>query len=157
MKIEEQKKIRERILRQKEERRKQAAKKLAAEHEYDTVITPIELLKKPDVQKILPAKPEETSQKVAQNRKPPSNSTGGPRTNPNNIQIQINNGAGMGGVRSKSERANNFLCNRTVIAKDDSLMDSSIVVVNNLAAGTSEIKLRKLCQGVGDIQVRVFN
>lgn len=47
-----------------------------------------------------------------------------------------------------------FLSNRKIIAKDQSLVDTSIVVVSNLAAGTTDVKLRKLCQGIGDVKVR---
>lgn len=47
-----------------------------------------------------------------------------------------------------------FLSTRTVIAKDNSLLDTPVVVVRNLAASSSEPQLRKLCQGVGLVQVR---
>ncbi|KAF5297706.1 hypothetical protein FQA39_LY12037 [Lamprigera yunnana] len=46
-----------------------------------------------------------------------------------------------------------FLANRKILAKDQSLIDTSIVVMKNLSVGTTEIKLRKMCQGIGDIKV----
>lgn len=136
----------------KEERRKQAAKKLQAEEEYNTIPAPSDILKKPDIQKILPVnlqtqpsnKNPTFKQKVIQ--KPNLNVI-----NTNNIQIKTTD---KPDVNIDKGHINNFLNNRTIIAKDENLVDTSIVVVNNLAAGTSEVKLRKLCQGVGDIQVR---
>lgn len=50
-----------------------------------------------------------------------------------------------------------FLSNRKILAKDQSLVDTSIVVVSNLAAGTTDVKLRKMCQGIGEIKVRMLN
>lgn len=156
--IEEQKKIREKILRQKEERRKQAAKKLQAEEEYNTVAAPIDILQKPEIKNALPItitkqEPQQSNKQIPYMRQQLNMKIVQKQNvyNSNNIQIKTTDKPDL---NLDKEHINNFLNNRTIIAKDDSLIDTSIVVVNNLAAGTSEIKLRKLCQGVGDIQVR---
>lgn len=52
---------------------------------------------------------------------------------------------------------NPFLNNRTVLAKDDSLINTPVVVVKNISAGTTESRIRKLCHGVGDVEVRFRN
>ncbi|KAK5646035.1 hypothetical protein RI129_004499 [Pyrocoelia pectoralis] len=45
-----------------------------------------------------------------------------------------------------------FLSNRRILTKDQSLIDTSIVVISNLSAGTTDVRLRKMCQGIGDIK-----
>lgn len=54
-----------------------------------------------------------------------------------------------------SNVSNNFLLNRTVLAKDQSLPCTPVVVVKNLSATTTEPKIRRLCQGIGEVQVRI--
>lgn len=56
---------------------------------------------------------------------------------------------------TKTDSIGSFLSNRKVIAKDQSLPDTSIVVIRNLAAGTTEVKLRKMCETMGEVQVRL--
>lgn len=46
-----------------------------------------------------------------------------------------------------------FLSNRMVLTNDHSLLNTPIVVVKNLSAGTTENKLQKMCQGIGEVQV----
>ncbi|XP_017777739.1 PREDICTED: transcription factor mef2A-like [Nicrophorus vespilloides] len=142
-KIEEQKKLRELLLAQKEERRKIAAKKKQAEEEYETVVSPKEILMKAVQPAIIPVQPQ---RKLAEN---PANQQM-VHANPN---LKVIN-ATEGGNENKVDKGQlkSFLSNRTIFAKDQSLVDTSLVVVSNLAAGTSEVKLRKMCEGLGDIQ-----
>lgn len=163
MKIEEQKRIREKILRLKEERRKAALK-----GEVDAeAIPPSEAIKKPEILQNIPAQtPSNENIKkqtnpniipvrrvVNSNQNVVKNVTIQPQTvmfksNANNQRIVVKKEAENAGL-------NSFLNNRTVILKDQSLPDTSVVVISNLAAGTSEVKLRKLCQSMGEIQVRI--
>lgn len=55
-----------------------------------------------------------------------------------------------------SQQISLFLSNRTVISKDSTLPNTSLVVVSNLAAGTTEVKLRNMCQGIGEVEVSPF-
>lgn len=48
-----------------------------------------------------------------------------------------------------------FLSNRKVICKDESLPETHTVIVSNFSVGTSEAKLRKLGQTMGEVQVRL--
>lgn len=150
-KIEEQKRIRERILRLKEERRKLAASE-NGEDKKDVVIPPAELLKKPQIIQSVTLGPRQ----VIQSSK-----------NPNILQVKRvakvaktstnESGSILKGnsvKRSDADIVGKFSNVRKVIVKDERLPDTSIVVVNNLAQGTSEIKLRKICQTMGQIQVR---
>lgn len=174
MKIEQQKLIREKLLRQKEERRKQAAKKLQAEEEYKSLLTPTDIVKEE-----IPVKmnSQKTVESPATQIPKPIQKTPVVCASKNTVPIKTDDNAlvvkrvvsakpmsceNVSADNSESEALNkdqlsSFLSNRKIFAKDRSLADTSLVVINNLATGTSEVKLRKLCQGVGDIQVRVVN
>lgn len=56
---------------------------------------------------------------------------------------------------STASTTNSFLQNRTVLAKDQTLLSTPVVVVKNLSATTTEPKIRRLCQGIGEVQVRL--
>lgn len=47
-----------------------------------------------------------------------------------------------------------FLQNRTVLAKDQTLPSTPVVILKNLSATTTEPKIHRLCQGIGEVQVR---
>ncbi|GJQ70305.1 hypothetical protein Trydic_g22743 [Trypoxylus dichotomus] len=168
-KIEHQKLIREKLLRQKEERRKQAAKKLQAEEEYKSLLTPKDIAKE-EIPVIMNSQKTAESP-VIQIAAKPVKKTQVVRISKTIVPIKTDNSLVVKRVvstkpmscenvsadNSESETLNkdhlsSFLSNRKIFAKDKSLADTSLVVINNLATGTSEVKLRKLCQGVGDIQ-----
>lgn len=166
-KIEQQKLIRERLLRQKEERRKQAAKKLQAEEEYKSLLTPTDIVKEEIPVVMTPTKSIESS--VPQITPKPIQKSPVVRINKTIVPIKtVDNPlvikrvltgkpvscVSAGNSETDKDHLSSFLSNRKIFAKDKSLADTSLVVINNLATGTSEVKLRKLCQGVGDIQVR---
>lgn len=172
-KIAQQKIIREKLLRQKEERRKQAAKKLQAEEEYMSLPTPTDIVKE-EIPVIMNSK-KIADPAVTQPAAKPVKRTQVVRVNKTIVPIEtVDNPFVVKRVVStkpmscenvsadnndlealNKDQLSSFLSNRKIFAKDKSLADTSVVVVSNLATGTSEVKLRKLCQGVGDIQVRV--
>lgn len=171
-KIEHQKVIREKLLRQKEERRKQAAKKLQAEEQYQSLLTPNDIVKE-EIPVILNSN-QITESPPAQIVKPikktpivrlnktiiPIKTVDNPITVKRVVSAKPIPCENVSAGNSESESLNkdqltSFLSNRKIFAKDKSLADTSLVIVSNLATGTSDVKLRKLCQGVGDIQVRI--
>lgn len=183
MKIEEQKIMREKILHIKEQRRKLAAQAEAKAAAAVVVVPPTEVLKQPEQPQPQKIPPATQIQHQNQQQHHPVKRTYNPNinTNPNikviatqspqvikkvalqqqNVLLKPTSGplvvAAVAAPKKPENAAgiNSFLNNRKVIVKDQSLPDTSVVVISNLAAGTSEVKLRKLCQTMGDIQVRV--
>lgn len=155
-KIEHQKHIREKILAQKEERRKQAARKNLAEKDLANLAPPSAIVATQNQIKtiVTQPKPQNISTNLTKRRVVNVNTNNTNTTLSNRIITQTATqlvAAAPANSADKSE-ISSFLTNRRIIAKDQSLPDTTIVVVSNLAAGTTEVKLRKLCQGVGDVQ-----
>lgn len=150
LKIEEQKRKREEIFKLKEERRLKAIQNGSASDTVTVKTEPVQL-QKPIIQK-----------KKMQNIRPnqPARQGTGPiwmqqqattrseQVCNSNININTSND------ESNYDKLHlaSFLANRKILTKDQSLIDTSIVVMTNLSAGTTEIKLRKMCQGIGDIK-----
>lgn len=86
-----------------------------------------------------------------------------PTTSTSRLITQQSNNRNIKVINTSTDESNinklhlaNFLTNRKILTKDQSLVDTSVVVISDLAAGTTEVKLRKMCQGIGDIKVRKF-
>lgn len=158
-KIEEQKKIREKLIQQKEERRAQAAKSLQeakqmaqmSRKEEIPVITNVGGLSNLEMAN----KRQPNLTRVNKNVVPVKiiDNVPGPRQNLGIVRT-VTNVPTVTKVPFKADSDNPFMKNRIVYDKDASLPDTSIVIVKNLSRGTPEAKLRKMCQGIGDIQVR---
>ncbi|XP_022902246.2 uncharacterized protein [Onthophagus taurus] len=135
--IEEQKKLREEILRRKEERRKNAA----AGGSGDIVSEPL-VTSKVLTNSLKWSKTIENNNIVNEQK----------NVTVNDVNVESNSCTAV-----DKNAVTSFLSNRKIIAKDDTLPDTSIVVVSNLATGSTEVKLRKLCKGVGDVKNLVIS
>lgn len=183
IKIEEQKRKREEVLRKKEENRLKNVLNTNIESAPSTV-----------VQKVISPVRNFKPQKVKyQHRSQQNHQFVKPQVNTNNIVIMgnddqcyfnsrqkksmgINNKSvktsslrivtaepiSSSNVNSKIEQFENevdpnslssFLSNRVVLTQDN-LLQTNIVVVKNLATATTQPKILKLCQGIGKVQVR---
>lgn len=136
--IELQKKKREEFLRQKEERRRQ---KMLAEAAVAAPSQPVTVERKA-IETLT------TTSRDFKVKKPT------PLSNANRIVVAPNDDNLV--TVKNAQNSNPFLNNRTVLAKDQDLVSTPVVVVNNLSAGTTEGKIRKLCSGIGEVKVRVF-
>lgn len=153
-KIEEQKRLREQIFKQKELKRIQKAAKadLPAEN------TPIAPLVKPAPkhnfvkhQNVINSQKNRVQiRNLVQINQQPSGE-------PPSIEIEVarENAPRVIRVKDDDEKGltKSFLNNRMVLANDQKLPVTPVVVVKNLSAGTTEQKLQKMCQGIGEIQV----
>ncbi|KAF2885191.1 hypothetical protein ILUMI_20988 [Ignelater luminosus] len=171
-KIEEQKRLRLKILEQKEKRRQQASQKLKqAENVNASAVTnPPKSLSTPHFhqQQQQPQKPRQIPQKNPQVvrinqplRNTPRQAESHPTTSTSRLITQQSNNRNIKVINTSTDESNinkqhlaSFLSNRKILTKDQSLVDTSVVVISNLAAGTTDVKLRKMCQGIGEIKVR---
>lgn len=157
-KIEEQKRLREEILRRKELKRKQNAAVNAATVESAVTTSPIKkIVTKPNVNFVKRQNVINNQKTRSQNRNLVQISQQ-PSQEPANIQIEVAAQNTSRVIQLKKEEEDvgltkGFLSNRTVLTNDQSLMNTPVVVVKNLSAGTTENKLQKMCQGIGEVQV----
>ncbi|XP_018321934.1 uncharacterized protein LOC108734771 isoform X2 [Agrilus planipennis] len=174
LKIEEQKRRREMFLREKEERRKQAAKEKAMKAGNSFESNSTSAIQNTTQRKQFSKQISNVKKNVAKHQTLKVVTTTN-QINPNKFQQQqqqtysnnlqtlvtasvLKNANSSGGVRIVSKKTlegaptSGFLENRKVLARDDNLPDTSIVVVSNLAAGTTDIKLRKMCQNIGNVE-----
>lgn len=154
-KIEEQKRLREEIFKRKELKRMEKAAGVAAAT-INTTTSPIKkLMTQPSTnfvkrQNLINTNRNQTRNLVQINQQP-SNEL------PNiKIEVAAQNTARVIQLKKEEEDVGltkGFLSNRMVLANDHSLLNTPIVVVKNLSAGTTENKLQKMCQGIGEVQV----
>lgn len=157
-KIEEQKRIREEIFKKKELKRMQKAAGLATTESSNVVTAPIKkIITKPNTNFV-------KRQNVINNQKSRNQNRNlvqinqQPSDEPANIKIEVASQNTARVIQLKKEDddvglTKGFLSNRMVLTNDHSLMNTPIVVVKNLSAGTTESKLQKMCQGIGEVQV----
>lgn len=159
-KIEEQKRLREEIFRKKEQKRieKAASVGSAAESNVTATIPIKNILTQPSTNFV-------KRQNIANNQKNRNQNRNLVQINqqpssdelPNiKIEIAAQNTSRVIQLKTDNEDGGltkGFLSNRMVLANDHSLLHTPVVVVKNLSAGTTENKLQKMCQGIGEVQV----
>ncbi|KAF5282806.1 hypothetical protein FQR65_LT02803 [Abscondita terminalis] len=146
LKIEEQKRKREEIFKLKEERRLKAIQNGTSVGVIKTEIVrtePVQMKKE-----IIQQMKVHYNQPVRRIQQQNANRT--EQICNSNINIDTNSDES----NYDKQHLASFLANRKILTKDQSLIDTSIVVMKNLSAGTTEIKLRKMCQGIGDVKRR---
>lgn len=157
-KIEEQKRLREEILRRKELKRMQNAAANTTTIESSAITSPIKkIVTKPNANFVKRQNMINNQKNRSQNRNLVQISQQ-PSQEPANIQIEVAAQNTSRVIQLKKEEEDvgltkGFLSNRTVLTNDQSLMNTPVVVVKNLSAGTTENKLQKMCQGIGEVQV----
>lgn len=149
-KIEEQKRLREEIFRKKELQRLKKATGVVSPTENNTI----------SIKKITPPTTNFVKrQNTVNNLKNRNQNRNLVQINQQNIQIEVaaQNTSRVIQLKNKEEEnvglTKGFLSNRTVLTNDHSLINTPVVVVKNLSAGTGENKLQKMCQGIGEVQV----
>lgn len=198
MRIEEQKREREKIIRLKEERRKLLSRQQQLEDQVKKNIKPQEQPQQQEPKQItvLQTSPNQRSTNMFQkkfigdsiststnnnnnikqqyerhNLIVPTISTNLMYLNSNNnsclVSVNKNNNNNMtSSVASSSlltiendadvdrKHLSSFLNNRKILSKDHSLIDTRLVVVSNLSASTTNVKLMGISRGIGEIEVR---
>ncbi|XP_031342746.1 RNA-binding protein 33-like isoform X1 [Photinus pyralis] len=142
--IEEQKRKREQILKLKEERRLKSIQEGKSGNLKDDVEKMVTEQQNPPILKQQYSNLKEVRLGPKVTNSPKIQQTViRPQTFNNNINTDSN---------YDKQHLASFLSNRRILTKDQSLIDTSIVVISNLAAGTTDVRLRKMCQGIGDIK-----
>lgn len=165
MKIEEQKRKREEILRQKEQRRLEMAKSSKSESEDENV--PV-FNNNPQPKAIIVNK---TIPNIQKSNLPANNATFKNRNRvvlpPNQNNVNFSNNISIKCIPNASmavdstndvdnQHLSSFLSKRKVLAKDEQLLDSRLVVIKNLSDSTPNRKILTMCKEIGDVQVRLF-
>lgn len=158
-KIEEQKRLREEIFRKKEQKRIEKAASVGSAIESNVTATiPIKnILTQPSTNFV-------KRQNIANNQKNRGLNRNLVQINQQpsdelpNLKIEIAAQNTSRVIQLKKDKEDGgltkgFLSNRMVLANDHSLLHTPLVVVKNLSAGTTENKLLKMCQGIGEVQV----
>lgn len=157
-KIEEQKRRREEVFRKKEQKRIEKAAGVASAESNVTTTSPIKnIITKPSVNFVKRQNMINIQKNRNQNRNLVQINQQA-TDEPLNIKIEIAAQNTSRVIQLKKEEEDvgltkGFLSNRMVLANDHSLMHTPVVVVKNLTAGTTENKLQKMCQGIGEVQV----
>lgn len=169
-KIELQKKKRLEFLRQKEERRRKQAESIAAASSVhpmqveNTQTTEVQMNKQntASINNSANNVPPSINVHIETDQQQPISVIGGPQRIVSIKNPNVNNNNKVIALKKPNavpivSNTNPFLKSRTVLARDDSLVNTPFVVVKNLSAGTTENRIRKMCTGIGDVQVRFKN
>lgn len=57
-------------------------------------------------------------------------------------------------VQLDQKHLSTFLADRKVLVKDEALMSTRKVVINNIATSTGDKKIFQICKNIGEVQVR---
>lgn len=153
LKIEEQKRKREEILARKEARRKIAANEQTQQNQQQQPQQPL----------VRQKQHQNNNQNFCNKTYHKNNNRGNRIIIPQSNNITVKTVKYIG-IMDQNENPQNppkpttstFFNQRTVLAKDNSLAETNIVVVKNLSDNTDQRKIISLCKNIGDIEVSEY-